>query len=269
MKKYNYHTHTYRCGHAQKGITDEDFVKEFIKCGFDAIAFTDHCPEKELIDTRENMRMDYSQKDEYLASINYLKEKYKDQIKIESGYEIEYLPGQEENLFELKNETDKLVLGQHFIYTEDGKTLKIFKHNSCDGFSDADLIRYAQYLVMAMEKGIPDIIVHPDLYMLARDKFSDVESKIAHMICESAEKYNTMLEINLSDPRMYLLGRRDKISYPCREFWEIVSNYNITVLYGIDTHYIGSISSYEESIKFTNEVIGEDIIKKLKFLKID
>ena len=23
----NYHTHTYRCGHAEKGITDEDFVK--------------------------------------------------------------------------------------------------------------------------------------------------------------------------------------------------------------------------------------------------
>ncbi len=31
MQNFNYHTHTYRCGHAQKDMTDEDFVKEFIK----------------------------------------------------------------------------------------------------------------------------------------------------------------------------------------------------------------------------------------------
>ena len=266
MKKYNYHTHTYRCGHAQKGVTDEDFVKEFIKNNFDVIAFTDHCPEKEVIDNRERMRMDYSQKDEYLASINYLKEEYKDQIKIESGYEIEYLPGQEENLFELKNETDKIVLGQHFIYDEDNKNLKIFRH---DSFNNNDLLRYAEYLVKAMKLGLPDMIVHPDIYIYANEEFGEIEAKSAHMICEAAEKYNVPLEINLTEPRMYLLGLRKKIIYPSREFWNVVSNYDITVLYGIDAHYIGSISSYEESIKFTNEVIGEDIVKKLKFLKID
>lgn len=57
---------------------------------------------KEKIDKRSNMRMEYSQIDEYLASIQRLKEKYYDKIEIETGFEIEYLPGQEENLFELK-----------------------------------------------------------------------------------------------------------------------------------------------------------------------
>ena len=46
MQKFNYHTHTRRCGHADNNMTDEDFVKEFIKKGFTKIAFTDHCPEK-------------------------------------------------------------------------------------------------------------------------------------------------------------------------------------------------------------------------------
>ena len=118
MKKYNYHTHTYRCGHAQKGITDEDLVKEYIKNDFDVIAFTDHCPQKDPVDTREKMRMKYSQKDEYLDSIKCLKEKYKDKIEIETGYEVEYLPGEEDNLTELKNETDKIVLGQHLVYDD-------------------------------------------------------------------------------------------------------------------------------------------------------
>ena len=62
------------------------------------------------------MRMKYNEKNEYLDSIKNLKKKYKDKIEIETGFEIEYLPGQEENLYELKNETDKLILGQHFIY---------------------------------------------------------------------------------------------------------------------------------------------------------
>ena len=33
MQKFNYHTHTRRCGHADNNMSDEDFVKEFIKKG--------------------------------------------------------------------------------------------------------------------------------------------------------------------------------------------------------------------------------------------
>ena len=120
-----------------------------------------------------------------------------------------------------------------------------------------------------MKLGIPNIIVHPDLYMVSRDNFGDVESRVAHMICEAAEKYNILLEINLTDPRMFLLGLRDKITYPCREFWKIATKYNIKVVYGIDAHYIESISSYEESLELTKQVIGKDIINKLNFLEID
>lgn len=52
------------------------------------------------------MRMKYDERLDYLNSIKLLKEKYKDVIEIESGYEIEYLPGKEKNLFELKNEIE-------------------------------------------------------------------------------------------------------------------------------------------------------------------
>lgn len=75
MQKFNYHTHTKRCGHADKNMSDEDYVRAFIKKGFTKIAFTEHCPEKEEIDHRKNMRMKYSEKDEYLNNIKSLKEK--------------------------------------------------------------------------------------------------------------------------------------------------------------------------------------------------
>lgn len=263
MQKFNYHTHTYRCGHAQKGITDEKIVKDFIEKGFTTIAFTDHCPQKEIIDTRHNMRMRYSQKEEYLDSIKILKEKYKDKIKIETGFEVEYLPGQEENLFELKNEVDKIILGQHFIY-DDNMKLKIFRHAD---FTDKDLIKYAESIKVAIEKGMPDIIAHPDLYMLTRDLLGETEKEVAEIICSAAEKYNIPLEINLSDPAMYVIGKKEKINYPCKEFWKIVSRYDVRVLYGMDAHYEDSIQNYDKTVKIANEVIGEEIINKLHFCK--
>ena len=75
------------------------------------MAFTDHCPQKIEIDKRPKIRMKYNQKQEYLDNIQNLKEKYKDIIEIQSGFE---------------NETDKIILGQHFIY-DDNKNLKMFR----------------------------------------------------------------------------------------------------------------------------------------------
>lgn len=264
MQNFNYHTHTYRCGHADNTMKDEDFVKELIDKGFNSIAFTDHAPSEDGIDNSIYMRMRCTEKEEYLNSIKSLKEKYKDIIEIKSGFEIEYLPDQEQNLFNLKDEVDVLVLGQHYVYSEDNKSIKKFRHHD---FTDKDLIRYAEYIDMAMQKNIPDIVVHPDLYMLARETFGENEAKVAHIICKSAEKHDIPLEINLTDPFLYLIGRKSKISYPCKEFWNIVSNYNIRVLYGIDAHYKEQIRMYEESLKLANDLIGKKTIKKLNLIK--
>ncbi len=278
MQKFNYHSHTYRCGHADFDMKDEDYVKEYIKMGFEKIAFTDHSPEKNEIDKRESMRMKYSQKEEYLDSIKKLREKYKDKIEIQTGYEVEYLPGEEENLLELKNETDKIILGQHFIYGKD-KNLKILGE---DEFTDEDLLRYAEYIEKALEYKIPNIVGHPDFYMLKRKTFGKIEEQVANMICKAAEKYNIPLEINLN--RIYRrtysqnkefdkLTKEDRLeqlkeaAYPCKEFWEIATNYNIKVLYGNDTHRKGQILLWNKLIDLANEKLGKEVIDKLKFIE--
>ena len=263
-QNFNYHTHTYRCGHADELMSDEDFVKELINKGFKKIAFTDHVPQKNKIDYRSNMRMEYLEKDEYLNSIKNLREKYSHLIEIETGFEVEYSPDQEKYLLELKNEVDKIVLGQHYIYDNNNKSLKIFRHHN---FSDEDLIKYAEYIDMAMEKSIPDIIVHPDLYMLSRNFFDDIEAQVAHIICKSAEKHNIPLEINLTEAFLNLSNMKDKISYPSKEFWKIASQYNIKVIYGIDAHFKEQIRTYEQCIEIVNNIIGKDVINKLSFIE--
>lgn len=279
MQNFNYHQHTYRCGHADLDMEDEDYVKEYIKMGFKEIAFTDHCPEKNKIDKRTNMRMKYQQKDEYLDSIRKLKEKYSDKIKIESGYEVEYLPGEEENLRELKDETDILVLGQHFVYDNNGD-LNIFDKGRV--FTDEELIRYAEYIDKAMELNIPDIIAHPDLFMNVRDEFGEVEEKISNMICKSAEKYDIPLELNVNKIFKEIYYKKkgiDNLSeeqkqeclkaarYPCREFWKIAAKYNVKVIYGLDVHHKGQIPLFNELVKLANEIIGHETINKLNFVE--
>ena len=278
MQEFNYHSHTYRCKHADLDMLDEDYVKEYIKKDFKEIAFTDHCPEKFNQDKRQDMRMKYCQKEEYIKSIKDLKQKYEDKIKIKVGYEVEYLPDDEENLKELKENSDILILGQHFIYDNNQK-LKILGKSS---YTDHELIKYAEYIEKAMKLNIPNIIAHPDIYMLNRKSFGKIEAKIANMIFKSAEKYNVPLEINLSNifANTYYENRKlnneqfekqkeklKNVFYPCKEFWNLATKYNVKVLYGIDAHHRGQILLWNELIELANEVIGEEIIKKLYFIE--
>ena len=276
MQNFNYHSHTYRCGHADIDMKDEDYIKEYIEIGIKKIAFTDHCPLE--IDKRPNIRMKDSEKDEYLSSIKKLKEKYRDKIEIETGFEVEYLPGEEEKLFFLKSKTDKIILGQHFVYDEN-KQIKTF---SDETFSCTDFIKYANYIEKAMELGIPDIIAHPDLFLKNSKNFNKIDSEISNMICKSAEKYNIPLEINLSDvfERIFYKNGEcydvsingaikdiNNVRYPNANFWRIASNYNVKVLYGIDAHHKGQIMLFDKLVELANEIIGEDTIKNLQFIK--
>ena len=278
MQRFNYHTHTFRCKHSDPDYSDEEYVLDFIKMGFKKMAFTDHCPEKNVIDTRTTQRMSYEERLEYLESIKYLQKKYSSKIEIQSGYEIEYLPGEEENLKELKEETDKLILGQHFIYDEN-KNLKIFGRSD---FSNEELMRYSKYVEKAMELKLPDIIAHPDIYMMKRKEFREVEEKVANIICAASQKYNIPLEINLNDIfyKTYYIGKKYNndsiekqkeklinVQYPCKDFWNIAKNYDVKVVFGIDAHYKGQIALWNQLLELVNTLLGKEIIDKLNFIE--
>ncbi len=267
LQIFNYHGHTYRCRHADGTITDEEWVKEYIRAGFKEIAFTDHVPQRTVIDTRKRMRMDYSEKDEYLKSINALKEKYKDKIDIKVGFEIEYLPEHLEELKELKQECDFLVIGQHYIYDRKNKEVKVFNEKVTPVYTDEEMMEYYTNIKEAVENGLTKIIVHPEMYVFARNSFGEHEEKIARKIVSLAEKYDLTLEINLMDVFKYMSGRLNRITYPSREFWKIVSKTNVKVIYGVDVHYRGQLRSYKEMVKFVRTYLGKDIVDNLNFVQ--
>lgn len=272
-----FHTHTQRCGHGAKDTGDEEWVEHAIKGGIKKLAFTDHIPLPDGMNHIANSRMDIAEVDSYLASIHYLQEKYKGQIEIESGFEFEYSKRDEDHLKELKSETDKMVLGQHFVIDDSGKEYEITRGKGVKQISDEVLDLYAESIISAMDKDLPDVIAHPDLFMQARDSFGAKEEEITRAICRKAIEKGIPLEINFGkiaskvESKMPLDELKKRIPYPSPEFWKIVAEetriakengQDLFVIYGKDAHSPQQLST-EKDYEIARAIIGEQILEQL------
>ena len=113
---YAFHVHTARCGHASSD-TEEDYIKYAIKNGMRMITFTDHIP---FPGDPFTGRMKMSELDGYIYVIDQLKEKYKKQIEVYTGFEVEYIPEYLSYYREVRKKVDIMILGQHHAKMENG-----------------------------------------------------------------------------------------------------------------------------------------------------
>lgn len=272
-----FHTHTQRCGHGAKDTGDEEWVEHAIKGGIKKIAFTDHIPLPDGINHKANSRMDIAEVESYLISIHYLKEKYKGQIEIESGFEFEYSDRDLAHLRELKSKTDKMVLGQHFVIDDNGQEHAIVRGKGGKQISYEVLDLYAESIISAMDKNLPDVIAHPDLFMQARDSFGAKEEEITRAICRKAIEKGIPLEINFGkisskvESKMSLDELKKRIPYPSPEFWKIVAEetriakengQDLFVIYGKDAHFPEQLST-EKDYEIARAIIGEQTLEQL------
>lgn len=271
------HTHTQRCGHGAKDTGDEEWVQNAIKGGIKRIAFTDHIPMPDGYNKIPKSRMDIAEVESYLASIKYLQDKYKGLIQIESGFEFEYSDRDLVHLQELKSRTDLMILGQHFVIDDAGQDYPIKRGRNGKQISDEVLDMYVSATITAMDKGLPDIIAHPDRFMAFRDSFGEKEEEVTRTICRKAIEKGIPLEINLGNiapivgSELPIDQIKQKINYPCPQFWKIVAEetekaqengQDLIVIYGKDAHYPGQMST-EKDYDIAKEVLGEDILQQL------
>ena len=226
--RFNYHTHTARCGHASG--TDEEYVRCAIEAGYGIIGFSDHAPYRDY--SRPLCYMDWDRLDEYIDSIRLLKEKYKDQIEIRIGLETEYYPYCLEERKELREKVEYLLLGQHFSDPMSTKA-DYFKCNS-----EEEILQYGKSICEALDTGLFTYLCHPDVIMSRQPEFSDACVQIAHMIGKKCAETDIPLELNV---RGMMKGKRRGIEgrkcyYPNRDFWKILAQYPVRVVCGIDAH---------------------------------
>ena len=254
-QKFNYHSHTSRCGHAAG--EDEDYVLAAIENGYTRMGFSDHAPYINGHDPHERMKVE--ELDEYIASITYLQNKYKERIEIFKGLEIEWMPERVDELKKFREQFDYLILGEH---THTLATENYFY----DHVSDEDILLYAEMIEQACDAKVMDMIAHPDLFMYGKTEFTKACEEAAHRIVQAAIRNGIVLEVNLNGLKYgkRQMGSECRYLYPYRGFWEIVSQYDVEVVYGLDAH---APSKYGDDAAYEN--VNKEVIYDLplKFKK--
>ncbi|MCQ2741871.1 MAG: histidinol-phosphatase [Bacilli bacterium] len=257
----NYHTHTFRCGHAVG--EDEEYVKHAIKGGIKVLGFADHCILPDYV--QPGMRGDPEMIDDYISSLEELKEKYKDQIEIHIGFECEYMP-EYLDYYKYLLETKKveyLIMGQH-CHMIDGK---IYFYVHVPG-GRGGLLESAQDMVKGIKTGLFKYVCHPDMFMEWWKKWDDTAIEAARMICKAASEYHVPLEINggRHRPGSANMPYEGKMipSYPYPPFWKIAAEYGCEVIFGMDAHNPVHLDemNYDDMYQMAKD-FGLKIVEKL------
>lgn len=244
MLKSNYHTHTFRCGHASG--KDEDYVLEALGSGFTELGFSDHIMLPGF--HQENLRGDYSLCEDYFSSIRSLEKKYADRLKIHLGFEAEsfplFFPYYKELL--LGGKIDYLILGNHYQMNEEKKIVNYFSKIK----SAADLYAYRDLALSALQTGYFSCFAHPDYFMSSiANPDKDVKKVIEDLIAVCIDM-NIPLEINTAGIRNGIrkIGTGVyRYLYPTDEFFSLAGKMKAKCIFGLDAHAPDQISN-EESI---------------------
>ena len=139
--KIDGHIHTPYCPHGSKD-TFVSYIEKAISQSFTSISFTEHAPlPKSFQDPTpdKDSGMAPHLLPLYIQELQELKERYKTQIKINIGLEIDYIVGYEDETKAFLNEfgpqLDDAILSVHFLRYQD--------EYCCIDFSEDEFIRFA------------------------------------------------------------------------------------------------------------------------------
>lgn len=226
MLERNFHTHTQRCGHAVG--TDEEYVQAAIQGGIKILGFSDHAP---YIEPNPTERMDITLAEDYFNSVENLKEKYKDQIEIHLGMEVECYQSEWNTLKEWRQRTEYCILGQHEL-SFNGKSSYALT-------TPQDLEKYTDQLEYACKHALCDYIAHPDVCLWSYPVMDESVRQIAARIADIAVQYDMPLELNCgSGVKKGMTEYQDgyRYAYPTRMFFEEFAKKNCTIIIGLDIH---------------------------------
>lgn len=220
--KANYHTHTWRCMHAEG--TEREYVENAIEGGLKILGFADHTPYPYPESYVSGMRMRVEQLEEYVDTILALKKEYQKDIEIHLGLEVEYYTDYFAKLQQLVAQypIEYFLLAQHSIGCEIG--------GDWSGKPTSDpktLQAYCQQTGEAMETGYFTYFAHPDLIRFTGD--DEIYAEEMRKLCKRAKRCEMPLEINF-------LGLYEGRHYPDDRFWKIAGEEGCEVIFGVDAH---------------------------------
>lgn len=237
-----FHIHTYRCRHAEE-VSDEAYVQKAIALGKKRIWFSDHAP---FPGDMFKYRMMCEEMEGYLSTLEGLREKYREQIQVLIGFEIEYFPSFDQMGYYQKIKEDRrvdfLLLGQHLA--EDSQQPGTYTNSwNRERLEKEEHAALAQGICDGINAGYFDAVAHPDrIFRRCREWNAEME-QISRAIIAAAKEKEIPIERNLS-------SMEEEYLY-WEEFWNLVDEDTLQIT-GLDAHSLDEME--RRSLKLTGNL---------------
>ena len=236
------HNHTTRCNHAE-GTIDE-YIRKAIELGIDIYGFSEHAP----MDFDEKYRLPFCDMDAYANDVLSTRERYKGQIKILLGYEVDWLPGHMHEHV-LTADVDYLIGSVHFIDKwsfDNPEFIGGWKNRDIDEIWQA----YFEATEAMANSGRFDIVGHLDLIKVFKYLPKSDARLLAKKALEAIKRSSMVLELNAA-------GLRKPVGeiYPSKPLLQEAYAMDIPITFASDAHSVEQVGfGYEEAVALAKEV---------------
>ena len=235
----DYHTHSWRCGHAT-GIMAE-YVETAIARGVGEIGLTDHIYlyYQPAADRNSEWAMPESQYSEHYREMLAVRDQFRKEIPVRISVEADYVEGFEAELRRFLDEYEfDYVLGAvHFM---DGWLIDAPENS--DRYRDGNVAeiyrRYYLQMAKAVRTGLFDVMAHLDLpKKFGHPPDGDVSAELDELL-DTIEATGTVVEVSTA-------GLRKPIGeiYPSPAIITEIAKRNIAIVLSSDAHAPGEIAA--------------------------
>ena len=242
ITRIDLHNHTTRCNHAE-GTVDE-YIQRAIELGIDIYGFSEHAP----MDFDEKYRLPFCDMQAYTNDILTAKEKYKKEIHILLGYEVDWLQGHMDERV-LGADVDYLIGSVHFIDKwgfDNPEFIGGWKSKDIDEIWQA----YFEATEAMAKSGKFDIVGHLDLIKVFKFMPKQDVRVLAKNVLRAIKNSNMVMEINTA-------GLRKPIGemYPSRALLEEAYDLAIPITFSSDAHAVAQIGAgYDLAIALAKDI---------------
>ena len=237
------HNHTKLCNHASG--EPYQYIEEAIKSGTLYFGFSDHAP----MDYDPKYRMSFAQMQEYENTILTLKNKYKDEIEILIGYEVDYLKGHMDSRV-LNAKVDYLIGSVHFIEGwgfDNPEFIGRYENEDIDEIWQ----KYFDTIKEMAESKLFDIAGHLDLIKVFKFMPTKDINNIAYDALVAIKEADMVLEINVAGFRKPV-----KEAYPSLSLLKLAFDLEIPITFGSDAHKPEQVSLFSNEVQNMARSIG-------------
>ncbi|QQK77325.1 histidinol-phosphatase HisJ [Salicibibacter cibarius] len=252
MKKIQYdgHVHTPFCPHGSNASL-EQYIEQAISLGYKGISFCEHAPLPEGFPDptpNKDSGMLHSHMEGYIAAIQKVRERYKKDIAIQIGLEIDFIEGFETGtkafLDEYGPHLDDAILSVHFIFTRGAYGLLDYSAEAFGeiakqaGGVDQLVERYYETVLLSISSDLgkykPHRLGHVSLVRKFRKNFKlPKDAYWLETVLAATKKSGLSLDVNGAGVIKPLCGE----PYPPVAIVEKAERMGIPLVYGSDAHH--------------------------------